>query len=604
MGFQDGHIFLFMNGFKEKQELKEEINDDKQELFEDNKNKLTKQQLIEKARLKSDLDNAMKKTQFTTKLLLSWGIPKYLIENLKNNGWVDLECMDELLSEHYDDELEDLGFAPGHIANFKRKYQKWRLQQEQLFPQQQQQLFRKLNITPKKQTLLKRNVTIRNNTKFIIQSKIISERKYDSFTSEQDAHSQQKSKEKQRNKRQESVLKNNKQTENESEQYTHVITGKEIGGNLNVNAGPTPVTVGGGFNYKNTNDTETNNKQKNKTIQARENKQSSQNAKINKSSDGISTSTAAKSQHKWDKVNVGYTMIVPNAEIRFPVQISDANQVVYMTIKVPKINKTICENVPIDSNKIEVKQDEQITNEDEKEEKNVEQELEKLKVFLSKMNMDQRYFEKFKQNGCMTMESLSLLDDDTLSVNIGVESKLLRKIFLKNRDRELVKIKDNEIKIQWKEMDDTINEDYKNEIDPKQMKYRKKEKLKYRTIPLPDEPYPDIDSDEDELYEIGNYLEIDGYDLLKKWELDQFYDRMKDEGWAHPLDWVNLNEFIMKENLGFRRGHVNIFNRKYNYWIKKYNEIRRMIPISPKGKDGVLIVDKFKFKWLKPGYRY
>eukprot|EP01084_Bolivina_argentea_P006618 12557_1 len=66
---------------------------------------------------------------------------------------------------------------------------------------------------------------------------------------------------------------------------------------------------------------------------------------------------------------------------------------------------------------------------------------------------------------------------------------------------------------------------------------------------------------------------------------------------------MHLDEYILKQNLGFRPGHIQIFNRKFDSWLKRY--VQRTID-SPKrkGKDGVLIVDKFKFKWLKPGYRY
>ena len=79
---------------------------------------------------------------------------------------------------------------------------------------------------------------------------------------------------------------------------------------------------------------------------------------------------------------------------------------------------------------------------------------------------------------------------------------------------------------------------------------------------------------------------------------------MADEGWENPLDWIHLDDFIMKHNLGFRPGHIQIFNRKFDLWVKKYNEVRRTIPVKQKGKDGTLIVGPGEVKILKSNYNY
>eukprot|EP01084_Bolivina_argentea_P138507 243808_1 len=116
--------------------------------------------------------------------------------------------------------------------------------------------------------------------------------------------------------------------------------------------------------------------------------------------------------------------------------------------------------------------------------------------------------------------------------------------------------------------------------------------------------YSDYDSDDEELEIVSKFFEVDGYSILKKWKLQQFYERMVDEGWANPLDWVHLDDYIMRQNLGFRPGHIQIFNRKFDLWVKKYNEVRRTIPPKQKGKDGTLIVGAGELKILKSNYNY
>eukprot|EP01083_Nonionella_stella_P039996 108775_1 len=79
---------------------------------------------------------------------------------------------------------------------------------------------------------------------------------------------------------------------------------------------------------------------------------------------------------------------------------------------------------------------------------------------------------------------------------------------------------------------------------------------------------------------------------------------MADEGWKNPLDWVHLDDHILKQNIGFRPGHIQIFNRKFDLWVKRYNDVRRTIDPKRKGKHGVLIVGKGETTTLKSNYLY
>eukprot|EP01083_Nonionella_stella_P199164 730534_1 len=120
----------------------------------------------------------------------------------------------------------------------------------------------------------------------------------------------------------------------------------------------------------------------------------------------------------------------------------------------------------------------------------------------------------------------------------------------------------------------------------------------------PFKSHRDDDSDDEELHAVEKFFDCDSHALLKSWELDQFHERMVDEGWQNPLDWVHLDDNILKQNLGFRPGHIQIFNRKFDLWVKRYNDVRRTIDPKRKGKHGVLIVGKGETTTLKSNYLY
>ena len=48
--------------------------------------------------------------------------------------------------------------------------------------------------------------------------------------------------------------------------------------------------------------------------------------------------------------------------------------------------------------------------------------------------------------------------------------------------------------------------------------------------------------------------EINFRDLLKSWKLDKYADTMEDEGLEDPIDWKDLTEDDLKDDLGFSRG--------------------------------------------------
>eukprot|EP01083_Nonionella_stella_P318308 1162763_1 len=100
--------------------------------------------------------------------------------------------------------------------------------------------------------------------------------------------------------------------------------------------------------------------------------------------------------------------------------------------------ETMCnENAPI---RVEMQEEEQKSNgdndakemkeqehEDEDEDDHVEKQF---KLFLKKSKTI-RYFDKFAENECCNMQSIRYFDDEFLSQDIGMKSKILRKTFLR-----------------------------------------------------------------------------------------------------------------------------------------------------------------------------
>merc|ERR1712129_458864 len=50
------------------------------------------------------------------------------------------------------------------------------------------------------------------------------------------------------------------------------------------------------------------------------------------------------------------------------------------------------------------------------------------------------------------------------------------------------------------------------------------------------------------------------------WKLDKYADKFEDEGWDDPVDWVDISAEELKDDMGFSKGHVKKFTRKYGDW--------------------------------------
>eukprot|EP01083_Nonionella_stella_P284317 967853_1 len=507
-------------------------------------------------------------------------------------------------------------------------------------------------------------------------------------------------------------------------------------------------------------------------------------------SDATAVSAANTSQHSWDKVKVGFTSVMPNQTIEFPVQISDPNAVVYMTIFSFSGREPICDNVQIDQNYIKIDKvtiegfgtkvrwqpgvkppksklggasgdvesikakngiftalgfcnylekrgidgkkvkfmkdmlghaeydvnptkenkdnakDANEANDDENEDEpphvgdaNADNEemthlyaqIEQvLKLYNKKygVNIDKdlklekdRIIEGNKliiecidpylnttlrksilkfdvvaidtddddEKGKKKVESMkridSLLSIDSLCLflkNKGIASN--KKIVfiheslggygatyvltkdtqetLKTEISKIIKIYDDLHELKRKERRDiTLKDDehwfkhfhhehyYKQKINDYKdfimdMKRFKEEHEKHAIKYEPFKSHRDDDSDDEELHAVEKFFDCDSHALLEAWGLSQFHERMADEGWQNPLDWVHLDENILKQNIGFRPGHIQIFNRKFDLWVKRYNDVRRTIDPKQKGKHGVLIVGKDETTTLKSNFLY
>eukprot|EP01083_Nonionella_stella_P159722 521387_1 len=57
--------------------------------------------------------------------------------------------------------------------------------------------------------------------------------------------------------------------------------------------------------------------------------------------------------------------------------------------------------------------------------------------------------------------------------------------------------------------------------------------------------------------------------LLKQWGLQKYIPKMRDEGWDEPEDWKEIEDDDLKNDIGFSKGHIKKFRRRYNEWIKQ-----------------------------------
>merc|ERR1712228_988615 len=45
-------------------------------------------------------------------------------------------------------------------------------------------------------------------------------------------------------------------------------------------------------------------------------------------------------------------------------------------------------------------------------------------------------------------------------------------------------------------------------------------------------------------------------------------DKMRDEGWDDPEDWQEITDDELQKHIGFSRGHIKKWHRKFNEWNK------------------------------------
>eukprot|EP01083_Nonionella_stella_P141881 437953_1 len=732
-------------------------------------------------------DNVMDTTNSLEQEIKTWGIPNVLMERMKEVGWLHPDYWDDLLEHEY--ELEDLGFQHGHISTFRRKYQQWK--DKEALKGTQRKIMRKLERPAKKQSaLLKRKIDIFNATSEPVRVRIIGERKYGSMESTSGSASSQKDQASSRRQGSSMSSKNKSIQDASNESTSDTTKERSFKGGASAQVSATPVNASLSVDMSKKDTSSKTNKAASHAENERQSARQSNDERSNKMSDATAVSAANTSQHSWDKVKVGFTSVMPNQTIEFPVQISDPNAVVYMTIFSFSGREPICDNVQIDQNYIKIDKvtiegfgtkvrwqpgvkppksklggasgdvesikakngiftalgfcnylekrgidgkkvkfmkdmlghaeydvnptkenkdnakDANEANDDENEDEpphvgdaNADNEemthlyaqIEQvLKLYNKKygVNIDKdlklekdRIIEGNKliiecidpylnttlrksilkfdvvaidtddddEKGKKKVESMkridSLLSIDSLCLflkNKGIASN--KKIVfiheslggygatyvltkdtqetLKTEISKIIKIYDDLHELKRKERRDiTLKDDehwfkhfhhehyYKQKINDYKdfimdMKRFKEEHEKHAIKYEPFKSHRDDDSDDEELHSVEAFFDCDSHVLLESWGLSQFHERMVDEGWRNPLDWVHLDDHVLKQNIGFRPGHIQIFNRKFDLWVKRYNDVRRTIDPKRKGKDGVLIVGKGTTTTLKPNYLY
>eukprot|EP01083_Nonionella_stella_P165346 549820_1 len=732
-------------------------------------------------------DNVMDTTNSLEQEIKTWGIPNVLMERMKEVGWLHPDYWDDLLEHEY--ELEDLGFQHGHISTFRRKYQQWK--DKEALKGTQRKIMRKLERPAKKQSaLLKRKIDIFNATSEPVRVRIIGERKYGSMESTSGSASSQKDQASSRRQGSSMSSKNKSIQDASNESTSDTTKERSFKGGASAQVSATPVNASLSVDMSKKDTSSKTNKAASHAENERQSARQSNDERSNKMSDATAVSAANTSQHSWDKVKVGFTSVMPNQTIEFPVQISDPNAVVYMTIFSFSGREPICDNVQIDQNYIKIDKvtiegfgtkvrwqpgvkppksklggasgdvesikakngiftalgfcnylekrgidgkkvkfmkdmlghaeydvnptkenkdnakDANEANDDENEDEpphvgdaNADNEemthlyaqIEQvLKLYNKKygVNIDKdlklekdRIIEGNKliiecidpylnttlrksilkfdvvaidtddddEKGKKKVESMkridSLLSIDSLCLflkNKGIASN--KKIVfiheslggygatyvltkdtqetLKTEISKIIKIYDDLHELKRKERRDiTLKDDehwfkhfhhehyYKQKINDYKdfimdMKRFKEEHEKHAIKYEPFKSHRDDDSDDEELHAVEKFFDCDSHALLEAWGLSQFHERMADEGWQNPLDWVHLDENILKQNIGFRPGHIQIFNRKFDLWVKRYNDVRRTIDPKQKGKHGVLIVGKNETTTLKSNFLY
>eukprot|EP01083_Nonionella_stella_P284316 967851_1 len=693
-------------------------------------------------------DNVMDTTNSLEQEIKTWGIPNVLMERMKEVGWLHPDYWDDLLEHEY--ELEDLGFQHGHISTFRRKYQQWK--DKEALKGTQRKIMRKLERPAKKQSaLLKRKIDIFNATSEPVRVRIIGERKYGSMESTSGSASSQKDQASSRRQGSSMSSKNKSIQDASNESTSDTTKERSFKGGASAQVSATPVNASLSVDMSKKDTSSKTNKSTKHSVNEREAQRQSNDERSNKMKDASAVSQANTSQHTWAKVKVGFTTVMPNQTIEFPVQISDPNAVVYMTIYSFSGRDPICDNAQIDANYIKIdkvniegfgnkirwqpgaKPPKSRTGADHAsitarkgiftihgfcdylEKRGVEgHKIQFIKSMLGNAEYDvspkkddptadtadlvvlashiHQVLEIYnKKKGVIVDNKEEIINQSNAFIRECIAKYLnttMKKTIIKldvveikapARDIEDEKgIRSNPTKIESMKRIDSVlyldkmahflhnkgiapnkkidwiheslggsgttyvlNEDTKttliDEINDiitiydKLNVFEKKDHITLENYKLRIEEYKDIildtqrfiedheshvakyqpfkahiddDSDDEELHAVEKFFDCDSLALLKSWGLSQFYERLIDEGWQNPLDWVHLDDHILERNIGFRPGHIQIFNRKFDLWVKRYNDVRRTIDPKLKGVHGVLIVGKGETKTLKSNYLY
>eukprot|EP01084_Bolivina_argentea_P090459 163010_1 len=56
--------------------------------------------------------------------------------------------------------------------------------------------------------------------------------------------------------------------------------------------------------------------------------------------------------------------------------------------------------------------------------------------------------------------------------------------------------------------------------------------------------------------------------LLQKWKLAKFSDKLEEDGWIEPIDWKELTDNDLRNDIGFGKGDIVRFRKHYREWLK------------------------------------
>eukprot|EP01083_Nonionella_stella_P129629 393328_1 len=64
-------------------------------------------------------------------------------------------------------------------------------------------------------------------------------------------------------------------------------------------------------------------------------------------------------------------------------------------------------------------------------------------------------------------------------------------------------------------------------------------------------------------------------ELLKEWGFQKYIAAMREQGWEDPADWRDIEDEDLKNDMGFSKGHIKKFKRKYAEWLKQIEQEKR-----------------------------